>query len=378
MKITIWDLDYYYAKDRTNCFNPDAMKISSYHKQLGDHINFVVKQDDIYRPYDLYYIIREKKSTPQPPAEFFLNSKVRWWGAAAKNRIRWKMPDTMLACRSDYLLYPDHNTKIEKSEHIRLFNNNAELLPKIQDWKNTFKNKYTIVTDPYMWYSDIESISQALDMLLEVKKISFLEPIWLKKLLSSEELKTKFLKLKFSPGSKVKWKEVDLEDVDLAINFIKEFKSTFPAVKTGVLHILYIKKTRSHWINKNYALEDLQAIMNLICKCKKEGIEIHTVLPLSRLQSSPYFFIFEEISNWTEHYFKNSWLEYLSMRFAANRTVDIKTYWRRPEKWDINFRDLLRQTWWNKEFLLHKWKNSFVSETDVPWQIWEEEFKYGI
>ena len=62
MRVTIWDLDYYYAKEKVNCFNPDVMKISSYHKQLGDTINFVTTQDDIRRPYDLYYIIKENNN----------------------------------------------------------------------------------------------------------------------------------------------------------------------------------------------------------------------------------------------------------------------------------------------------------------------------
>lgn len=56
----------------------------------------------------------------------------------------------MLGCRPDYLLYPERNTKIERGEHIRLFNNNAELLPQVQEWRNTFTNKYAIVTDPCM------------------------------------------------------------------------------------------------------------------------------------------------------------------------------------------------------------------------------------
>ena len=47
--ISIWDLDYYYSKDKKNCFNPDAMKISSYHKQMGDKVNFVLTKYDIYR-----------------------------------------------------------------------------------------------------------------------------------------------------------------------------------------------------------------------------------------------------------------------------------------------------------------------------------------
>ena len=54
------------------------MKISSYHKQLGDTINFVTKEDDIRRPYDIYYIIKEKSETPNPPLDFLLNKKVRW------------------------------------------------------------------------------------------------------------------------------------------------------------------------------------------------------------------------------------------------------------------------------------------------------------
>jgi hypothetical protein len=54
------------------------MKISSYHKQLGDTINFVTTQDDIRRPYDLYYIIKENSKTPNPPLDFFTTSKIRW------------------------------------------------------------------------------------------------------------------------------------------------------------------------------------------------------------------------------------------------------------------------------------------------------------
>lgn len=56
----------------------------------------------------------------------------------------------MLACRPDYLLYPNKDTVVERAEHIRLFNNKAELLPITQEYKNTFKNKITIVTDTSM------------------------------------------------------------------------------------------------------------------------------------------------------------------------------------------------------------------------------------
>lgn len=54
------------------------MKISSYHKQLGDKVNFVIREVDINRPFDIYYIIKENSKTPNPPFEFFTNSKVKW------------------------------------------------------------------------------------------------------------------------------------------------------------------------------------------------------------------------------------------------------------------------------------------------------------
>lgn len=126
------------------------MRISSYHKQLGDQINFVEKEDDIRRPYDLYYVIKEKQSTPNPPMDFYTNSKVRWWGEANRARLNWKMDRVMMGCRPDYLLYPEKNTDLERSEYLRLFDNAAKLLPITQDARNTYKRKHTYVSDKYM------------------------------------------------------------------------------------------------------------------------------------------------------------------------------------------------------------------------------------
>lgn len=54
------------------------MKISSYHKQLGDTVNFVTREVDIWRFYDIIYIIKENDETPNPPFQFFTDSKVKW------------------------------------------------------------------------------------------------------------------------------------------------------------------------------------------------------------------------------------------------------------------------------------------------------------
>ena len=37
-------MDYYYAKEKVNCYNPDVMHISSYHKQCGDQVTFVLNE----------------------------------------------------------------------------------------------------------------------------------------------------------------------------------------------------------------------------------------------------------------------------------------------------------------------------------------------
>lgn len=108
-------------------------KISSYHKQNGDKVNFVLSPYDINRPYDIYYIIKERAETPNPPLEWMINPKVRWWGKAYRMKKNWKMPDVMLACRPDYLLYPNRETRLERAEHIRLIGNSNNLLPITQD-----------------------------------------------------------------------------------------------------------------------------------------------------------------------------------------------------------------------------------------------------
>lgn len=80
MKITIWDMDYYY--NRNSKKKPDVMKLSSYYKQLGDSVNFVLTEDDINRFAEIIYVFKDNKDLPQPPASFFLDPRVRWDGKA--------------------------------------------------------------------------------------------------------------------------------------------------------------------------------------------------------------------------------------------------------------------------------------------------------
>ena len=81
MQIAIWDIEWYYAKDKTNKVNVDAMKVSSYHKQIGDQVFLVTTEYDIKREWGMMYIFKDKTSSPNPPLSLvFNNPKVKLIG----------------------------------------------------------------------------------------------------------------------------------------------------------------------------------------------------------------------------------------------------------------------------------------------------------
>lgn len=378
MRITIWDLDYYYSKDKKNMFNSDAMKISSYHKQLGDIVNFVLKEDDINRVYDKCYILKNKDKTPEPPIRFFLDKgKVFWWGKAVKSRIKWQMDDLMLGCRPDYQLYPNFDTKIERAEQIRFFNNNAEPLAWIQSWDNTYKQKILLVTDTAMWYAKDEDIIQALKRLAESRSVAFSEPIWIQKIISNKEIKKLFFSLHFAAGL-IKWTPANNSNVAEYLNFVEEFKLTHKFKGSGMVVFDYRRKGLSHWDDKKIAHEDFQNIRNWIIYAKQHALKLAIQMPTNRFET-PYFELFEELGRWTEKGSKLSWLEWITAQYGKIQLFNSQTeYWNHPERWNEVFRDLLLQTYKFPEFLLTRYENDKVSDIYIPWKLWEKELQYGI
>lgn len=132
-------------------------------------------------------------------------------------------------------------------------------------------------------------------MLQEAEKISFLEPIWIQKVIAYKEIKDEFLKLKFAPGSLINWTNINFDQVDSAIQLIKDFKELNPHVAPSRLILDYREKNRSHWEDKKYALEDYERLKELIIRCKEETFNIEIRMPASRFET-PYFFLFEELA----------------------------------------------------------------------------------
>lgn len=375
MYITIWDLDYYYATDRTNQQNVDVMKIASYHKQKGDSINFVLKEADINRPYDIYYIIKNNNSTPNPPLSFFTNKKVKWYGDAFKVRQNWKMSDAMLACRPDYLLYPEHNTRQERAEHIRLLGNKMELLPIMQDWSNSFHNKDIIIDDKDLWYAREDVILSALDKIKDIAGISFKYPIWINKLLSNIAIKVRFEKLHLTKFSTIEWSLVNFNFAQDAIAYVDRLQTIYSNVSFGTLRIKY---TAKNWKTAQEAREGLKALQDVIISAKQKKVKIKIIGPATRYDT-PFFLIPELIEEWTTNYLQQSWIEFLSKRYSvSSNNVSGTNNLNKPETWPILFRDVLRQTYRNQEFLLLKWGNTKTSINEIPWNLWEKEFKYEI
>lgn len=368
MLVTIWDLDYYYAKNRRNCYNVDAMKISSYHKQRGDKVNFVQNEYDIRRPYDLYYIIKENPKTPNPPLDFFSNRMVMWWGKAYLMRHNWKMSVAMLACRPDYLLYPEKNTRQERAEYIRLFDDDANLLPISQDYSNSFKNKDSIVTDPCMWKASKENIIKALDILKTVKNVSFSEPIDVNLLICDKDIRDYFFDLKFTSRSKITFMPVPLNEADAAVGLVAALYKKFGTISYSVVQLKY--DISKHWDDPLAAIRDFEKVKDLIVKGKVNGVRVVAAKVDDRMET-PFYHLFEELNKWTSKYPYSSWFTYLRNTHKNCNIGD-------PATWDGAFRDLVRQTYKDKDFFLTGWKTSRDSENEIPWAMLDKEFRYGI
>lgn len=374
-KVSIWDMDYYYNRD--NSPNPDVMRIASYHKQMGDEVNFVLKEEDIFRPYDLYYVVREKNDTPTPPAQFYTDHKVKWWGNAVRPLVHWRMSRVMMACRPDYLLYPrKENGDLNRNQLIRLFDDKGQPLGKIQDYRNSFGGfKYTVEEDSSMWYSSVENVEKALEVLSECKNLSFSKAIWTPKLLANKNIQDLFLKLKLTSGSKLQWTPITIDQLPQMFELWQECKKVWPRVKVGTVYVKY--NQQEHWKDRQAALDDFETMKKAIVYGKRLKMPICPVRIIKRLDT-PYFALFEELTSFMEQKPQWSWLNYITWHYARLMGQDAKMYWSMPARWNDVFRDLLRQTWEDKEFLLTEWGNKICKDNEVPWLVLEKEFKYGI
>lgn len=186
------------------------------------------------------------------------------------------------------------------------------------------------------------------------------------------------MSLDFERGARFVWLPIELQDGERGLEFMTTLKKKFPNVGTGVLKIDYKDRVTNHWDNSGQALEDFAAARRLVVASKKQGIRVAIEGPHRRLDT-PYFFVFEALSLWTKRQPRTSWLEYITREYGGvkNRSR-YEEYWSHPGQWTATFRDLLRQTWQDKEFLLLRWKERRQSDNDIPWALFADQFQLGL
>lgn len=376
LKVSIWDLDYYYTppEKRKNLFNVDLMRISSYHKQRGDYVNFVQQDSDINRPFDLYYISKCSSKTPNPPGNFLLRDNIIWLGDCYKYKKQENLPSIIYACRPDYLLYPEKSTKEERSNYLCFFDNQAHLLKKKQDMINAKTNKYSMVSDRNFWLANDQDIISALKELKNYSNLSFQYPIDANRIIENEEIKTLFLQQHFIRGSLIKWLPVKLNNLSALLDLIGNLQKVYPDyIKFNEMRLQL--DVVNYWRNQESALYDWKWCREAALLCKKQKAILK--LEFEKRSNNPYFELFEVFAEWGNK-FKSSWLEFITSYTTKISHRDYPFYWTKPGEWNDLFRDLLRQTWRHKEFLVWKWGETKLEENLVPYNIFQEEFKDNV
>lgn len=198
MKVSIWDLDFYHKKSFLP--NPILMKISSFHKQQGDLINFVSNEFEINMSFDIFYIAREKEITPKAPRKLIDHPNSRLIGRPMRFFDNFWKPDMVIsATRPDYLLYPEINKRSAYyNAHIVQYYFEGEKIPKIQPFKNTAAHhKKTLVIDSEkdFWETTRENLILTLTELKDYPNIAFLNAIPLRRIMEDDEIKKLFTQL---------------------------------------------------------------------------------------------------------------------------------------------------------------------------------------
>lgn len=358
-KISIWDVDYYYKRSG---FNADIMRISSFHKQRGDQVNFILNEYDMNRPYDLIYIFKDDDKLQSPPSKFF-DKRSKVWGKGFRYISNWKIPDVILACRPDYTLYPDPVTKFERADMLQFFNDDGKLLGLTQNAENTRSNKKTLIVDRAFWKSDDESIIFALNQLIEVWNVAFLEPIWLSKVVRNKNIREVFMKLEFTQGTFFKFKNNlgdTIEDAMEVVDFLSELQEHAPTTFVGSVNFAPV--TTNHYQDKDNAWYDFERCLKIINLGKEHGFELK-IQPLENRLKTPYYTLFETLSSWTQNAYKLSLIEFIAQPVEKQFNCSLEEVYSDPIKWhNAVFYDMLQvlnaRPNFIRNYAIKRWKDN--------------------
>ena len=373
-RISIWDMDFYYKKSFQP--NPIAMKISSYHKQQGNLINFVSEEYHINLTYDEYYIIKEKATTPKPPGIFIDDKRVKLIGDPFRffNNY-YQLEPIISAVRPDYLLYPENPRDAYYNAHIVQFYHNGKRLNKKQPFENTKEHhRKTLVVDKNFWEASDEDTISCLQELKEYRNIAFLYPISLEKIIKNETISSLFKDLHFSQGTRFKFRNnfgQELHHAQVIINFAKELKDKHPHVHFN--HIPFRAVTKDHWESADYAIKDLERCLKIANEAKKSKVHIRLVSPKNRFDS-PYWYYFEILEFWTLYRERLSYVE-LMLNSAIKRTglpwygiLNNQLKWITPNTYFL-LALMVKHPEWVNEYGFRQWGDEVLESQWIDWDV---------
>lgn len=341
MRITIWDMDWFHKQS----FIPNykAQKISSFHKQKGDIVNFVEESEHLTFDYDLLYIIREKKATPLAVRKYIDKQNVKLIGAEFDfYDNNWDLTPEMKMVRPDYSLYVITEKNAYANAHVIQMLDGTKFLPVWQESKNAAisgKQK-TYIVDEKIWELSNEDLVRYLDLIKDYKDVAFAHPISLKKI-TSERFWNKFKNLHFQGGTLFKFKNdygSEYSEVKQIIDRLAEFKNIHPHMEVQgfpIKAVLY-----DHWKDGVNGIKDLKRLLKIVDYAKRKKIYVVIKTPKDRM-ITPYWFFFDMMENWTT---ESPYISYIEMMLLSltNRT---KASWQEilnnPLKWSVPRVDFL-------------------------------------
>ena len=375
MKVSIWDLDFYHNKKG---FNIECMKVSSYHKQKGDVVNFIKNEFDITIDFDIMYVTKRDLNIQAPPISLLVDERVRVWGPGFKYFTNYKLAPVIAATRPDYLLYPKDD-KLSRSDIVQFFDYNNNRLKKVQEFKNTFKNKNTLVADESFWKAQKQDILYALEILKKLSNISFSDEIPLKLVIDDPEISAAFLQLQFSKEANLRWENNlghEIETANRIISFMRTFKSKNKGAKIGKIPFEPI--LLAHKIEGN-GYNDVERCMQIIDIGKTNGLEL-TVKMLTNRLSTPYVHVFETLSSWSNRGIKLSLYEFIVIPLVKRYNKKLQEIYMTPSTWaDESFREMIRLIETFPElrvYATHRWKSKHLEITKIDWLLLKEHTQY--
>lgn len=378
MIITIWDTDW--CANKESFPNIYCMKLSSYHQQLGDTINFV---DDDFKGNlvcDKRYIFREKDSTPLPPKQYIDAANTILLGRGFRYYNVKQVSMTVAACRPDYLLYGLNKNSIFENSNFLLFYHNGKRIPLSQDYHNTLSGrKKNLVVDKTFWKANDDDLIWCLDFLAQEKNIAFLDPISLKRILTNKTVMEKFLNLNFTTATNFKWKNdygSEPDEVTRLVEFLTKLKSrTHSAIGT-----IPIKLVQCNQFEEEDGWKiDLIKALRTVKYCREKGINCELVLKPNDLCAYPW--LFNTLSKWSKAKYKISFVEYVLAPICLEKGISWSDILNNSLKWSNaaidNLIGLLTESAFQNEIDLFFCgaKNTSLNKNLINWEIIKQKAK---